>query len=101
MDRDLSALDDDELAKLAAALADEERHASKRRTVLQQRIDFVRAGGSTRQADAEEQLRALTAQERDVSTARHLLHARISEVDVERARRKVAHADAAQPRPAA
>jgi RsiG-like len=97
---DLSSLSDDALAQLAVTLAEEERHSSKRRTVLQARIDFVRAGGATSEADADEQLRELTAQEQDVSRARHLLHARISEVEVERARRAVARADA-DPRPAA
>ncbi len=97
---ELAALDDEALTQLAVSLAEEERHTSKRREVLQARIDFVRGGGATSEAEAAEQVRELTAQEQDVSRARHLLHARISEVEVERARRAVARADA-QPPPAA
>ncbi len=98
--QDLAALDDDVLAQLAVTLAEEERHASRRREVLQARIDFVRTGGAASEAEAAEQVRELTAQEQDVSKSRHLLHARISAVEVERARRAVARSDA-QPPPAA
>jgi uncharacterized protein (DUF1501 family) len=97
---DLSSLPDDALAQLAVTLAEEERHASKHRTVLQARIDFVRAGGATSETEAAEQLRELTAQEQDVSRIRHLLHERISEVEVERARRSGSRAGT-EPRPAA
>ena len=91
---ELTDLDDAALAALAAHLADEERHVSKRREMLQARVDFVRGGGFASEADAAGQLEELSAQEREVSQARHLLHARISEVEVERARRAVARAAA-------
>lgn len=87
---DPSLLDDDGLAALAAQLDHDEQHLSRRRTVLQSRIDFLRSGGYAALDDAQ-QLDTLLAQERALSQERHALHARIADVAAERGRRS-AHA---------
>lgn len=69
---------DDPLAELRA----EERSLSRERTRLQDRIDFIRAGGrhSAPTAQNEEQLRLLIEKERAVSERRKAVHTQIGEL---------------------
>ena len=62
-----------ELARLNA----EERMLSSRRTRLQDRIDFLRAGGGGPEADVSELIAELERQERELSRQRLELHERI------------------------
>ena len=68
---------DDILARLQA----EERSLSRQRTRLQDRIDFVRSGGSgsASASQVEEQLRSLLDKERALSERRVALHSQINE----------------------
>ena len=69
---------DDRLARLRA----EERSLSRQRTRLQDRIDFIRSGGSGSASvkQVEEQLRVLLEKERAVSERRSAVHSQISEL---------------------
>jgi len=60
-----------------------ERELSRTRTVLQQRIDFVRAGTGVSDETASDQLRRLEERERELSQRRRALH---RQIDVARAR---------------
>ena len=68
----------DELAALQA----EERALSRQRAKLQDRIDFIRAGGggSASAAQVEDQLRLLLEKERVLSKRRAELHSQIGEL---------------------
>jgi len=67
-----------DLAKLQA----EEKSLSRQRARLQDRIDFIRAGGSgsASATQVEEQLRLLLDKERALSERRSELHAQIGEL---------------------
>ena len=69
---------DDLLSKLQA----EEQSLSRQRVRLQDRIDFIRAGGSgsASAVQVEEQLRLLLEKERKLSERRSDVHSRISEL---------------------
>ena len=69
---------DDLLPKLQA----EERSLSRQRARLQDRIDFIRAGGSgsASAVQVEEQLRLLLEKERALSERRIEVHAQIGEL---------------------
>lgn len=69
---------DDLLSKLQA----QEQSLSRQRTRLQDRIDFIRAGGSGSASarQVEEQLRLLLDKERALSERRSKLHSQISEL---------------------
>ena len=84
---EVSALGDAELVAVLQRLEHEERHVSKRRTRLQNRIDFVKAGGYASNDPSYEQLTALKATEREVSERRHELHRQIDAVRAEGTRR--------------
>lgn len=68
----------DVLAKLQA----EEKSLSRQRARLQDRIDFIRAGGSgsASATQVEDQLRLLLDKERALSERRSALHAQIGEL---------------------
>jgi predicted nucleic acid-binding Zn-ribbon protein len=63
-----------------AQLTKEERSLSARRARLQDRIDFLRAGGGGPVDDVAELLAGLEEQERELSRQRQDLHARIDEL---------------------
>ncbi len=69
---------DDHLAKLRA----EEQSLSRQRARLQDRIDFIRSGGSglSSASQVEEQLRLLQDKERAMSERRSELHAQIGQL---------------------
>ena len=69
-------------ADLLAKLQAEERSLSLKRTRLQDRIDFIRGGGSglASAAQVEEQLRLLLEKERAVAERRSAVHSQISEL---------------------
>jgi hypothetical protein len=60
-----------------ARMNQEERALSARRTRIQNRLDFLRAGGGGPGAEVEEQIAELERQEREVSEQRRELHQRI------------------------
>ena len=67
---------------LLADLQAEEQSVSRQRARLQDRIDFIRAGGSgsASATQVEDQLRLLLDKERALSERRSALHAQISEL---------------------
>lgn len=69
-------------ADLLTKLQAEERSLSRQRTRLQDRIDFVRGGGSglASAAQVEEQLRVLLEKERRLSERRNAVHSQIGEL---------------------
>ncbi len=69
-------------ADLLAKLQAEERSLSRQRTRLQDRIDFIRGGGSglASATQVEEQLRLLLEKERAVSDRRSAVHSQIGEL---------------------
>ena len=69
---------DDRLARLRAV----ERSLSQQRTRLQDRIDFIRSGGSGSASakQVEDQLRVLLGKERVLSERRSAVHAQIGEL---------------------
>ena len=69
---------DELLSKLQA----EEQSLSRQRARLQDRIDFIRAGGSgsASAVQVEEQLRLLLEKERKLSERRSEVHSQISEL---------------------
>lgn len=68
--------------ELLSMLQDKEQTLSRRRVRLQDRIDFIRAGGSgsANAAQVEEQLRLLLEKERILSERRRELHLQIEEL---------------------
>lgn len=85
------SLSDAEIEAGIARLEDEERRLSRRRAALQDRLDFVRAGGYAH-LDVAERVDELMRQERALSTRRHELHAEIDALRAERSRRAAAFA---------
>ena len=69
-------------SNLLGRLQAEERSLSRQRTRLQDRIDFIRAGGSgsASASQVEEQLRLLLEKERVLSERRSEVHSQISEL---------------------
>jgi len=67
---------------LRGKLEAEEQSLSRQRARLQDRIDFIRSGGSglSSAAQVEEQLRRLLDKERALSERRSELHTKISEL---------------------
>lgn len=65
--------------QLLSDLLAQERSLSRRRSRLQDRIDFVRAGGdrSASAVSTEVRLASLLEQERELSERRRVLHSRI------------------------
>ena len=73
-------------ADLLAKLQAEERSLSLKRSRLQDRIDFIRGGGSgsANAAQAEEQLRVLLEKERELSERRSDVHSQIGGLQQQR-----------------
>lgn len=71
-----------EASGLLSHLLAQERSLSKRRVHLQDRIDFIRNGGSgsASATASEEHLARLVEREQELSQQRRLLHARIDEL---------------------
>lgn len=84
---DLSTLTDSELAALIRSADAEERRISDRRNNLQDRLDFLRAGGGSHTGGSEALLDKLVADEQRVSDDRKAVHASIDRLNAERARR--------------
>jgi hypothetical protein len=81
------SLDDAGLAALVERLVEEERRLSALRTTLHLRIDFLRGGGYAHLDASVDQLRELEHEEREVSSKRHDVHARLERALAERHRR--------------
>ena len=86
---DPRTLSDGELAELLHALEAEERSASRRRSVLHDRIDYVRSGGAE-PATADGLADALLTTEREVGERRRQLHTQINELRAEQLQRRTA-----------
>ena len=73
-------------ADLLVKLHAEERSLSRQRSRLQDRIDFIRGGGSgsASAAQVEEQLRVLLEKERELSERRSAVHSQIGELQQQR-----------------
>jgi hypothetical protein len=83
------ALPDRELAELLAALEAEERATSRRRSVLHDRIDYVRSGGADAEPGTAEGLAdALLTTERELGERRRRIHVEINELRAEQLRRR-------------
>ena len=87
-DTDLATLSERELGALLEQLEREEGKASRRRSALHNRIDFLRAGGFAAEVAGDDDISSLLETERELSTHRHDLHRRIDEVRSEISRRR-------------
>lgn len=85
---DVTALTDAQLDGILTRFERQEQEVSKRRSRLQDRLEFVLAGGAASEAMAEDQLAALQASEREISDERHRLHAQIDVLRAEKSRRR-------------
>jgi len=65
-------------SSLLAQLNDEERSLSTRRTRVQDRIDFLRAGGGTSGDESAVMIEELEREERELSQQRRELHEQIA-----------------------
>ena len=84
---DLTSVPDSELAALIRAADAEERRISDRRNNLQDRLDFLRAGGGTQTSGSDALFEKLVADEQRVSDERKAIHEQIDRLHAERARR--------------
>jgi hypothetical protein len=88
-DGDWTALPERQLLELLDQLEREERRVSRRRDVLHERIEFLRAGGFASAEPESEDLALLLEHEHELSQRRHELHLQIDELRAERSRRRV------------
>jgi hypothetical protein len=87
-DIDPSTLSDDELAALLHRAEEQESVLSRRRSVLHERIDFLRTGGGAQNPATEDQLEALGVRERDLAEERRAIHDWIDALRTERRMRR-------------
>jgi hypothetical protein len=88
-DGDWTALPERQLLELLDQLEREERRVSRRRNVLHERIEFLRAGGFASAKPESDDLALLLEHEHELSQRRHELHLQIDELRAERSRRRV------------
>lgn len=84
---DLTTLSERDLRDLINEATAEERRVSDRRNNLQDRLDFLRAGGGATTSASGTLLDKLTADEQRVSDERKALHVLIDRLHAERMRR--------------
>lgn len=84
---DLKSLSDRELSDLLKEATAEERRVSDRRNNLQDRLDFLRAGGGSTTSASSSLFEKLVADEERVSEERRQMHRTIDRLNAERMRR--------------
>ena len=87
---DPSTLSDGELTQQLRRCEGTEKTLSRRRSVLHDRIDFLRSGVTAEIYAAGDQLEVLQARERQIAEERRLLHERIDALRAERGKRRTA-----------
>jgi len=85
---DFADLSDRDLDRLMTQLERDELSASRRRTKLHDRIDFIRTGGFASAEPGDDPLEELLTEERELSAERHDLHSRIDALKAERSKRQ-------------
>jgi hypothetical protein len=88
-DADLAGLPDHEVGMLLEQLEREERALSRRRNALQNRVDFLLAGGFASGTAESDDLGIMLEREREISDSRRDLHRQIDELRAEISRRRV------------
>jgi hypothetical protein len=85
---DFAGLSDRDLDRLLTQLERDEQSASRRRTKLHARIDFIRSGGFASAEPGDDPLEELLTEERELSVERHDLHYRLDALKAERSKRQ-------------